>query len=157
MICKGTHAIFEFEGGGAITPPASYGLLHDPTGKTRSSRHVFCGPFEHAGERVDQDEVPKDARAYLGRKHVVKGGSADLPPRSAKWDVVGDLKTIYYKRGGTKAPGKYRHEFNKPRGTFIIVHAIKGHGTVSLWKHGNWYAVVFPRGAMIDDRGFVWP
>lgn len=149
-ICKGTLVVFELTGGETIKPPGADALLHRASG----GRFVYCGPFDHEG--APADDPPKEAVAYLGRRHRMKAGSAEIPT-GGPWSRIGVLHCIYYKRGGTKAPGKFHHEFNKAHGTYRIVHVVKGKGSVVLAQCGRWYRMSFPNGALIDDRGFVWP
>jgi len=160
VICKGTGVVFDLVDGARVIPPARYGMLHDPSGKEWPARSVLVGPFAK-GPLADEDEIPRDARDYLGRKHRVHRGVAIFPPRSlATWTHLGDVASakkaggrIRYVRGGTKAPGGFHHPFNAPS----LATLMKGHGRSVLYRCGQWLRLELPRGAMLDARGFVWP
>lgn len=152
MICKGKKVIFELASGEDIKPPAAYGLLHDPHGREWSSRSLLVGPFTQGGT-ADADDVPDDAREYLGKSHRIKRGSTTLPPRRGPWEKLGEVAVLYYWRGGTRAPGGMRHPFGK----VSIATLVKGKGRAHLSRCGRWYRLNLPPGALIDSRGLVWP
>lgn len=153
LIVKGTRIIFELAGdAGDIKPPGSYGMLHDPQGKAWPYRSLLVGPFRHGGKAPD-NEVTTEARKYLGRSHNVKKGSVSLPSRSGPWEKLGEVAVLYYYRGGSRAPGGMRHKFGKAS----LAKLMLGHGKAHLSRCGNWYRLNLPKGAVVDDRGIVWP
>jgi hypothetical protein len=72
MICLGTRVAIDLADGSPIDPPASYGMLYDGSGKEFSRSALLIGPFER-GKKTNQ-KIPHDARAWLGRSHVVHEG-----------------------------------------------------------------------------------
>ena len=59
---------------------------------------------------------------WLGKDYVGHRTDFDTPPRDlAKWKYIGDVKKIFYDRFGDKAPGVFRHFFNKARGLWRVV------------------------------------
>ena len=154
LVLKGTDVAFELEDGREIEASKRYGMLHDETGREWPARSVLVGPFRKGGEAEDP---PRRARDYLGRTYTIKQGEAktEIVPRALwNWDELGQVARIYYLRGGTKAPGRWQHPFNK-RSAFAVL--VKGPGKVTLYKWGAWYRLQLPRGAMLDSRGIVWP
>lgn len=153
MLCRGTRVVLELVSGEKIRPPGAYGLLHDTEGKSWPKSTVLLGPFQRGGRA---DEVPSAVRYYLGRTHTIHQGEAEtesLPRRLGQWERLGELAVIYYCRGGTKARACFHHEMNRR----LLERAMHGRGKVTVYKFGRWYRLQFPRGARIDDRGFVWP
>ena len=154
LVLKGTDVAFELEDGREIEASKRYGMLHDETGREWPARSVLVGPFRKGGEAGDP---PKRARDYLGRTYTIKQGEAktEIVPRALwNWDELGQVARIYYLRGGTKAPGRWQHPFNK-RSAFAVL--VKGPGKVTLYKWGAWYRLQLPRNAILDSRGFVFP
>lgn len=150
MIRKGTKVLIELADGGDVVPQGA--LLHDPTGKWWPVRSCLIGSFDKHGS-ARAAKPPKEAAQYLGRNYEIHAGTVSLPPRElSQWERIGSVETIYYERHGTKARGRFRHRFNRGLSAFI-----KGKGKVTLYHHGRWYRLELPRGALLDDRGFVWP
>lgn len=155
MLCRGTRVILQLVEGRDIKPPAGYGLLHDTEGKQWPKNVVLLGPFSRGGSTKDE-KIPSNVRYYLGRTYTIHRGEANtesLPHALSAWTKVGDLEVLYYCRGGTRGPGCAHHKLNKR----VLDRALRGKGSVGVYKHGRWYRLQFPRGAQIDDRGFVWP
>lgn len=153
MLCRGTRVILELSDGEKLKPPGRNGLLHDTEGRSWAKNVVLVGPFQKGGKI---DEVPARVRQYLGRTATIHRGEAStesLPRRLGQWERIGDLAVLYYCRGGTKARGCFHHELNKS----AINRAVHGHGKVTVYKYGQWYRLQFPRGARMDDRGFLYP
>jgi hypothetical protein len=78
----------------------------------------------------------------------------------SSWKKIGEIGTlgdrqgtIWYTRGGTKAPGRFKHRFNKAS----LIRLIKGKGRVVLYEYVSWLRIELPRGAIVDDRGIVSP
>lgn len=155
LIVKGTAIIFEMKSGDDIKPPRGYAMLHDPDGKAWPYRSVLVGPWRKGGKASDE-ELTIEMRKYLGRSHTIHKGGVNLPPRQGPWESLGEIAILFYKRTGSRVPPekrKMRHEFGKTSVAKILL----GHGKAHLSKCGSWYRVNLPRGAVVDDRGFVWP
>ena len=151
IIVKGVSVIFDLTDGSSVRPRASAGMMHDPTGRAWPKKSLLVGAYQKGGIT---DDVPEDAKRYLGRNYSAHEGSVDLPPkRLGEWEKLGEVETIYYRRPGTRAPGKFHHEFNKP-GLRRLVH---GTGRAMLYARGSYYRLELPRSAIVDDRGIVWP
>lgn len=130
------------------------GMLYDASGKYWPKCSLLITPFENG-----KKEVAAGAE-YFGREAIVKEGHVDLPPRSLSgWTLVGECRDVYYDRAGTKHPGPFHHEFDKPRGLWRLIWPFskKAHGPALLYtRHGS-YRIDFPDGCLIDDRGIVMP
>jgi hypothetical protein len=141
-----------------ISPPKRHGMLHDPSGETWPRCSLLVAHFEQGWK---ESKAP-DGRNYFGRNAVVWEGEAELPPKDiSKWKTVGELKTIFYDRAGTKHPGYFRHMFHKPRGLWRLLFLVKrsaANGPVVLSRYGrNTYRIDLPDGCVVDDRGIALP
>jgi len=152
MICKGFAVSFDLEDGSKIDAPASFALLHDPTGRHWKKTSILIAPFHRDGVDVEPSSA---AKAYLGSRHSTKQGDVDLPPRPlSAWDYEGDVEQIWYTRHGSKYGGRrFRHRFNSSG----LQRLVRGVGRARLYSHGRLYRLELPRGAAVDDRGFLWP
>lgn len=156
LTLRGTAVRFELADGSEIAAPAKDGLFYDDSGRDWPARSLLVGPFKRGGP-ADQDEVPKRTREYLGRTYTIRQGEAktEIVPRALwHWEKLGEVARIYYRRGGTKAPGSYQHPFNK---RYAMAVLMKGKGKVTLYRWGKWRRLEMPRGAILDNRGIVWP
>ncbi len=154
----GNRVIFKLDDGRKVHPGARASMMYDDSGRYWSKTSVLVGPYTKGNEEVDPKKYNGFPADWLGRTYHGKIGSVDLPPKSlSEWEVVGDLETLYYVRVGRKAPGGYRHTLNAPRGSYKIVHLVKGKGKAVVRKHGSFYRLDFSRGLLLDGRGIVWP
>jgi hypothetical protein len=146
LIAKGRGVTFEMADGREIH--CSGAMMHDPSGRWWPSKSVLIGP---ARLRQSKTDIEGDARAYFGRSdgHV---GRVNTPPKPLKsWDYLGEVADIFYTRSGRRA-GYYRHSFNEG-----LMSLLGGHKKVRLYKRGKFCRLELPRGAQLDDRGFVRP
>lgn len=152
-IVKGHSCLFEMKDGGTIRTKG--GMIHDPSGRSWPRASVLMGPFRARVRAATDDEYHGDAKSYLGHTHHATIGVVDMPPRGlAQWEYLGEVDRIFYTRTGRKNPGRYQHPFNKPSALATLV---KGTGKVRLYKHGRFMRLQLPRGAQLDNRGYVWP
>jgi hypothetical protein len=151
LIAKGTDVSFELESGRLVRVSGS--MLHDPTGDYWPEDSMLVMSFRRNGRLATDDEKSGPPKDYLGREHKARIGSVSLPPRSIKeWKRIGDVKTIYYERPGTKSPGRYFHHFGKRR-----LEAFFKKGKAVLYKRAGAYRLELGDGAIASDRGIVWP
>jgi hypothetical protein len=143
-----------------IASPASAGMLYDHSGADWPRCSLLVTRFRGYTHDVDKRELGA-ARDYFGRNAEIGAGTVDLPPKSfAAWTRVGEVSEIFYGRAGTKAPGRFRHRFHKPRGMWKVIFFFKGRAAkdpVVLYKTRNAYRLELPSGCMIDDRGIAVP
>lgn len=136
-------------------------MLHDPSGRAYPKSALIIGPFRKGGHSVPDNKFEGAPRYYLGRGYRGRYGSVRLPPKNLRqWQFVGYVSKgdpedgeIQYTRTGSRAPGGFYHAFNK-RG---LGSMFNGRGRVRLYRYGSFYRLQMPRGAIVDDRGFVWP
>jgi hypothetical protein len=146
LIAKGRGVTFELSNGREIH--CSGAMMHDPSGRWWPSRSVLIGP---ARLRESKVEIEGDAKAYFGRSggHL---GRVNTPPKPLKdWDYLGEVADIFYTRSGRRS-GFYRHQFNAG-----LMSILRGHKKVRLYRRGKFCRLELPRGARLDDRGFVAP
>jgi hypothetical protein len=155
VICKGDYVIFEMVEGRDIQPAARAALLHDPDGREWPDNVFLIGSFRK-GPRCDNDEVPSDARRYLGRRYEIHCGSVTFPPRAGPWKSLGEVKELYYVRSGTIHKGM-RHRFNKWDWRSFGARLLKGRGHAYLARHGSWYCLKLSKGAIANHLGLIWP
>ena len=130
------------------------GMLYDASGKYWPKCSLLITPFENGKKEVSA------GAEYFGREAIVKEGHVDLPPRALSgWTLVGECRDVYYDRAGTKHPGPFHHEFDKPRGLWRLIWPFskKAHGPALLYTRRGLYRIDFPEGCLIDDRGIVMP
>lgn len=146
LIAKGRGVTFELTNGDEVH--CSGAMMHDPSGRWWPSKSVLVGP---ARLRESKIEIEGDARAYFGRSdgHV---GRVNTPPKAlGDWSYLGEVADIFYTRSGRRS-GYYRHSFNEG-----LMALLRGKKRVRLYKRGRFYRLELPRGAQLDDRGFVQP
>ena len=152
LIAKGRACRFDMKDGSSIS--ARGGMLHDPSGRYWPRNSILIGPFRPRRRKVTDEEYRGSAVDYLGRRHKAYVGSIDTPPKSlAGWTYEGEVETLWYTRGGTKARGRFYHDVNG----HALSTAIKGRGKIRLYRRGRFYRLQLPRGAILDSRGYVWP
>lgn len=169
LICMGREVEFDlretpigrFDQGKTVVAPPDAGLLHDESGAYWPRCSLLVANFERGSEETDE------GKNYFGRGAGVKRGSVELPPKDiSAWQKLGEIKTIFYDRAGTKAPGYFKHQFNKPRGLYKLVFLVKGKAgkqpavlyTLFSRRLGqSFYRVELPSGCIVDDRGIVLP
>jgi hypothetical protein len=128
-------------------------MLHDPSGKSWPACSLLIVGFDRRGRVATDDERKGAPKEYLGRKYEPRIGSVELPPRSlSEWSSLGEIETIYYVRPGTKAPGKYFHDFGKRR-----LRAFFKKGKATLYRRGSAYRVELGRGCIAHHDGIVFP
>jgi hypothetical protein len=157
LIAKGYAVRFKLlERVKLVLPSPNSAMLHDPTGRYWSKNSLLVVPFRKLGGELSRYEG--QVRDYLGRSYHAKLGSVEIPPRAlSRWETLGPLERLDYRRGGTKAPGGYQHHFNKPRGLWKLIFLFKGRGTAILRRYGRAYRVDLPSNALLDDRGIAFP
>jgi hypothetical protein len=137
-------------------------MMHDPSGKAWPAKSLLIGPFRAGTHgRVPDEHYEGAPEYYLGRGYRARYGTVRLPPRALRrWQFVGYVSRggpedgeIRYHRRGSRAPGGFYHPWNR-RSLMTLIH---GHGRVRLYRLGSFYRLEMPRGAVVDDRGFVWP
>jgi len=135
-------------------------MIHDPSGRDWPKCSLLIVPVGRSRVRKATDEEYEGApKHYLGRDHNPKVVQVTFPSSStAEWKRIGELRRIDYVRGGTKAPGGYKHHINKPRGVYRVTHLLRGGDQpVVVSKLGSAYRLDLPNGCIIDDRGIVYP
>jgi hypothetical protein len=151
LIAKGDSLLFELANGKDVAPPLRDALLHDPKGEAWPRCSVLVGPFRK-GRRVVEDD--DDARTYFGREYRMLEGSATLPPTGLQsWKRVGEVERIFYRRKGTRAPGRYQHTFGKG----VLLRLFKGKGKATLYRHKRWLRLELPGNCTVNWAGFVYP
>lgn len=157
----GRRVICELDDGREVAAGERHGMLYDPTGQAWPSCSLLIAPFEQGHDEDDSTE----GRAYFGRKAQVMRGEIALPPRDlAGWRQVGLVHEIYYERAGTRAPGRFRHKFNREISWLkpgLKLHALFNkkiaEGPAILYSRRGCLRVELPEGCVIDDRGIVLP
>jgi hypothetical protein len=156
IVVKGTHVAFDLKGRSHdrerpdIVCRASLGLMRDPEGMRWPRCSALIGPFGKGGPVVESAY----ARKWVGKGVTTRQGSVALPPKDlSAWKTLGEVETLYYLRPGTRAPGMYRHAFNKD----VLSRLVFGRRKVMLRKHGRFYRLDMGDRCTIDDRGFVFP
>lgn len=156
IVVKGDHIAFDMKGRDHdpkrpdIVVRGSDGLMRDPEGRVWPKCSALVGPFGRKGPIVENAY----ARRWLGRRAVTRQGEMALPPRDlSAWKIVGEVEILYYLRPGSRAPGMYKHEFNKG----VLDRLLFGKRKVMLRKHGRFYRIDMGTKCTIDDRGFVSP
>jgi hypothetical protein len=151
LIAKGQHVAIKLETGRLVRARGS--MLHDPTGEFWPKDSMLVTSFRRSGRLATDEEKQGDPKSYLGREYEARVGSVNLPPQAlSEWKRVGEIETVYYERPGTKAPGKFFHHFGKRR-----IEAFFKKGDATLYKLGSAYRIEFGVGAVLDDRGIVYP
>jgi len=142
---------FDMVNGETITLPARYGQFHDEEGIVLPKCEIFFGPFKKTRERVEMRRVH---RRYFGSDH--KAVLAELPniPMDG-WKKIGEVKTIYYVRRGTRAPGGYHHGYQRRGSGFWTWRTPGRHPTLS--ENGKIYKLSLGSGCLVDDRGYRYP
>lgn len=156
LICKGTRVRLHLADGRILSPRGS--MLHDPKGRYWPKNSLLIGGFTRSGGDLSDEQYRGAPKDYLGRNHTPHVGYVDLPPkRIGEWVDVEEVVRIDYVRGGTRAPGGFRHHFGKPRGLMRLVHLVKGKRRVILRRWGRFYRVDMGPGSMADSRGIAFP
>ena len=163
MIRKGSRVLFVLADDTEVEPPASYAMLHDPTGRYYHPRAVLVGPIDKGPVESDP---PEEAVDYLGSSHVVHRGNVELPPRAlSAWKKLGALRSgpgegregIFYVRTGKKLASptrSKRHTFNDS----ALERALFGRGRATLYLWGDWLRLQLTgKKVILDARGFGWP
>ncbi len=140
IIIKGSKVVFILSSGRRVRLPPSYGIIHDPDGKSLPRCEVFFGPYRKT-KRVANDPSRK-ARQYFGTNYVPREATVAVP--DGPWQPVGEVDEILYERTkGSKYAAKYFHPFKK--------------FSPELSRSGRYYRLALKNGCIVDDRGFVFP
>lgn len=156
LIAKGYDVRFGARGK-KIAAPASYGMLHDPTGADWPSSSVLVAPFSKDREEIDFDL----AESYFGDGPL--GGSVNLPPRDiSRWTLVGNVESIDYSRRRphglpSKYEGDYYHFFDGSEGLLSILSLLFKAPEPVLYRRGKIFRMELPAWAELSDRGYIWP
>jgi hypothetical protein len=133
-------------------------MLHDPDGNAWPACSFLCAKFSPGGRDATDEELKGAPRDYFGKNYRARVGKIELPPRNlSSWEFVGDVTKIWYTRPGTKAPGRFVHKINSPRGLWKIIFFLKGRGEAKLYKRGKYFRLDFSAGCLADDRGVAYP
>ena len=142
LIAKGFSVSFLLVSGKKVKAPASYGLLHDPSGKDWPRCSGLVAPFSKGGEEIDD----KLAREYFG--HAPREGELTQPPRAlSSWRKLGVVEEIlYYRRRPGNLPADHKGEYyHPPKGTATVYRLGRllrlELGPNCLW---NWRGIVSP-------------
>ena len=154
LVCMGRQVEIVLRDGREVKPNARIGMLYDELGEFWSPDSLLVASFDQGTEETTH------GRGYFGKQAIVYEGHVDLPPESlGVWKKLGEVKEIYYDRAGTKHPGFFHHEFNKPRGLYRLLFLFKKAGKLPavLYQYGDAFRIELPRGSIVDDRGIVMP
>jgi hypothetical protein len=155
LIAKGSSCRFRTEESGTISAGRGAVMLHDPAGRSWSSRSLLFLPINRDGEEATDAQMKGAPKDYLGRNYRGKVGHVNLPSKSlAAWTYVDECVQLWYTRPGTKAPGRYQHPFNKATSIGVI---FKGTRHVKLYRLGSAFRLELGRGSIVDGRGIVFP
>ena len=158
LIAKADDVGFVMKGGRKLDCPARACMLHDDSGKRWPSCSVLIASIRRGHRIATKDEVAGAPRDYYGRSYEAHVGSVDVPSRDlSKWKLVGSVEKVFYDRFGDKAPGPFKHTFNKARGLYKIVALVRGKRDVQLYKLGSAYRLELGGGCLVTDLGLVWP
>ena len=145
----------------SVKPRRDAGMLYDESGASWPKCSLLIAGFERGRKKTDEGS------SYFGRNADIREGSIDLPPKDlSAWHKLGEIDQIFYDRAGTKHPGFFRHQFNKPRGLYRVIFMFKRRASkqpavlYSLWRRKTeeqFYRIELPEGCIVDDRGVVLP
>lgn len=126
MLCMGRRVELDLKSGRTVIAPRRAAMLYDATGAAWPKCSLLIARFDGWLEEPTDDEQ-SEGEDYFGRDVDIGIGEIDLPPKDmAKWRRVGEVKTLFYDRAGSKAPGFFRHEFHKPRGLWKAIFKVWG-------------------------------
>jgi hypothetical protein len=152
LIALADALLFELANGKEVVPPLRHALLRDPQGEAWPSCSLLVGGFKKS--RGSYTEKDADADAWLGKTYRKREGAIELPPRELSvWRKVGDVTRIFYDRRGNRAPGVYKHPFEKLQ----LFALLKGKGKATLYRYKRWYRLELAKGCIVSARGIVWP
>jgi hypothetical protein len=160
LIDKAEDVAFDLVDGRKIAAPRRAGMMHDPDGKSWPACSLLVMSYRRGTKPATDEQFSGAPRNYFGRDYDASVSMISLPPKAiGDWKFVGDVKRVLYFRVGTKAPGGYHHDINKPHGLYRIVFLFKGKGEAFLYRRNRTYRLDLQpcSKAMIDDRGLVWP
>jgi hypothetical protein len=150
LIAKGRACLFEMVDGSDVK--CAGGMLHDPSGRWWPARSVLIGPFRARLRKATDDEFRGEAKQYFGGDYNAQMGTVNTPPKALSgWRYVGEVERIYYTRSGRRG-GRYQHPFNEGLQSLLY-----GKKSVRLYRRGKFCRLELPRGARLDDRGFIRP
>jgi hypothetical protein len=133
-------------------------MLHDDMGEKWPKCSLLIMSIRASDQKATDEEMRGAPEHYLGRDYAALVGRVDTPPKDLRrWEYVGDVKKIYYYRLGTRAPGGFKHHFNRPRGIHRITALVLGKREVKLYRLGDAYRLELGGGCLVSDLGLVHP
>jgi hypothetical protein len=143
----GDRVEIDLSAGGSCKPPASHGLIHDPTGRGWPKNSLLIGPFTKTGRMIE--DPSDDLQEWFGSEYETKEGDIHFPPREG-WTDKERTHAIWYTRSG-----------GAPYGRQPFVHHIKKRSfpffgkKIAVWvsSRGDWLRVDFPQGLKVSWRG----
>jgi len=127
-----------------VAAPASYGLLHDPSGTDWSKCSGLVAPFSKGGGELDDG----DAKSYFG--HAPREGELALPPKAlSRWKRLGVITEIEYTR---RRPGNLPADHKAP-----YYHPFEQGKLPTLYRLGRLLRFEMGPGCVWNWRGIVRP
>jgi hypothetical protein len=158
LIARADDIGFELKDGRKIDCPIRACMLHDDSGQKWPKCSLLIMNIRRDRMVPTPEQENGTPQWYYGKNYKAHVGSVDLPSRDlSKWKFVGDVHKIFYDRFGTKAPGQFKHHFNKARGLYHVVAIVKGKREVKLYRLGRAYRLELGGGCVVNDLGLVWP
>jgi hypothetical protein len=149
---------FVLKNGREIDAPKRALMVYDNEGDNWPKCSVLVASLKLRDTRqATKDEYNGAPKDWLGRKYDAHVSTVTLPPRAlGEWKHVGELRRVYYFRFGTKYPGPYKHDINKPRGLYKLLWLFRGEMQANLYRIGRMYRMELDQ-CVIDSRGVVRP
>lgn len=155
----GRKVEIDLRGSKTIRPPRDAGMLYDDSGTYWPKCSLLIAEFDRGRKKTNE------GKDYFGRNADRREGHLDPPPQDiSAWRRLGEIDQIFYDRAGTKYPGFFRHEFNKPKGIRVkLIFLVKGKAAkepavlYTLKSGKTFYRIELPGGCIVDDRGIVLP
>lgn len=157
----GTGVRLHMVSGGMVRPRGS--MIYDPSGRDWPKCSLLIASRGKEVRKATPDEYEGAPKHFLGKNHVIQAARIDYPSKTVSdWEKIGLVKRVDYIRGGTKAPGGFRHSIHKPRGVYRLLHGVLnfvsgGKKPAVLRKRERFYRLDLPDGCIVDDRGIVYP
>lgn len=127
-----------------VTLPASYVVVHDPTGKLLNKCDMYFVRWKNETRKrapTVRPELIRIARAYFGRGSTITRGTVDIP--KGPWHRECEVQFIRYRReGDDNRP--YEHEYDVPVKLLYSARPL-------AWR------LPLPEGCVVNSHGFVRP